>query len=148
MMEGEKHMKRGFTLMELIVVMAILAILSIMVMGNYKATLRKKNDLKRKSDLTQRGKSLELYNNDFGRYPGANNGLMQACGATGDSDCTWGTSVMENQTSGVIYMAKIPADPLGSRRYYYVTDGRGTHYRIYAALENLDDPAVNPAGFA
>jgi prepilin-type N-terminal cleavage/methylation domain-containing protein len=150
MMEGEKTMKRGFTLMELIVVMAILAILSVMVMGSYRATQRKKNDLKRKSDLTQLGKALELYNNDLGVYPvsgtGLNAGKIMGCGAGGLAVCEWGKTVFSNTTTNIVYMAKMPADPLGRQKYYYDSDG--TYYKLYASLENLDDPAIVVGGYA
>jgi type II secretion system protein G len=147
-MKIKRFGRQGFTLMELIVAMALLGILSVMVLGSYTATQRKKNDIKRKSDLSQMGKALELYYQDFERYPSATGNQMNACGATGSSTCTWGTSRMENQSTGVIYMAKLPKDPLGGQTYYYMSDATGTYYKIYAKLENTDDQDAYAGAYA
>jgi hypothetical protein len=72
-------------------------------------------------------------------YPLANSGVMKGCGVDGLQDCAFGTSALENQNMHVIYMAKLPQDPVSGMTYYYVTDASGTYYQLYARLENPDD---------
>ena len=43
-----------------------------------------------------------------------------------------------------MYMAQLPADPVGSQKYYYVSDATGTQYQMYAHLEKSLD-TITPA---
>jgi prepilin-type N-terminal cleavage/methylation domain-containing protein len=62
---------KGFTLMELLIVMAILMILIIILIGiiNPASLVGKANDSRRKKDLDAIRKSFEEYFNDKGVYP-------------------------------------------------------------------------------
>jgi prepilin-type N-terminal cleavage/methylation domain-containing protein len=64
-----KDMKKGFTLIEIMVVIAIMGVLITMIAGSFVASQKKARDLKRKSDIVQVGKSMEIYFYDKGRYP-------------------------------------------------------------------------------
>ncbi len=132
---------RGFTLIEIIVVMAILAILAVGAIGSYRATMMKRNDLKRKSDLAQMAKAIEIYYQDFGSFPKmTTNGRMNACGDTGQVTCNWGDMMKQGVSPNeVIYMAELPSDPKSTQTYYYLSDASGTFFKLYARLENLDD---------
>jgi general secretion pathway protein G len=132
-------MKKGFTLIEIMVVIAILGVLVTMISGSFVASQKKSRDLKRKSDLSQIGKSLEFYFNDAGRYPLSSSGNIVGCESLGvESPCTWG-SEWKNTTSNMTYMAVLPKDPTNSQTYYYSSDATGSYYRLYARLENSED---------
>ncbi|MFA6391751.1 MAG: type II secretion system protein [Patescibacteria group bacterium] len=61
--------KKGFTLIELLVVIAIIGLLaSIAVVAVNSARMDTRNT-KRKADISQITKALEIYFNRFGRYP-------------------------------------------------------------------------------
>jgi type II secretion system protein G len=140
-------MKKGFTLIEIMVVIAILGILITMISGSFLASQKKSRDLKRKSDVIQVGKALELYFNDRGRYPAANMGVMTGCGDPATLiDCPWG-SIWSNTTTSpnTVYMAKLPTDTTG-QHYYYDSDAGGTYYQIFARLENTEDIDVHKVG--
>ncbi len=64
-------MKKGFSLIELLVVMAILAVFVIMLVGglNFINQVNKGGDADRKSDLNRMKISFEDYFNDVGCYP-------------------------------------------------------------------------------
>lgn len=139
--------KAGFTLMELIIAMAILAIVTGSILGTYTNSQKKARDARRKSDLKQLQNALEAFANDHrGLYPGAGSGgTLAACSTTGTnltgSTCTWGTSIF-SITNGAIYMQQMVKDP-GTVAYYYQVSVDNTKYQIYACLENRDDSQYN-----
>ena len=61
----------GFTLIELILVVAVMAIFSTLILYtlNPFEQLKKGSDSKRKSDLSELQRALETYYHDFGAYP-------------------------------------------------------------------------------
>jgi prepilin-type N-terminal cleavage/methylation domain-containing protein len=131
--------KRGFTLMELVVVMAILAILSTGGVATYVRSLKRGRDAQRKSDLAQVQKALETYFNDKNSYPDSNaTGQIVACSA---GACVWGTDGLEDISVPVavrtVYMKLLPKDPVSAQKYFYTSDGLS--YQLYAKLENDDD---------
>ena len=116
---------KGFTLVELLIVIAILSILSTIGVANFRSARLKAMDAQRKSDLQTIAKSLEAYVNDYRSYP-----------ATGV--LVWGQPLADPAHPETIYSAKLPTDP-GSYDYVYVSGG--TSYTLYAYLENENDPA-------
>lgn len=141
----------GFTLMELLVVMAILGILVVAGLGSFSTSQKKSRDIKRKNDLRQMTLALETYYNDFGQYPMSDaNHIPKGCGAGGAASCTWG-SVWSDVTPDpdTIYMISLPSDPTSGRSYYYDSSD-GSYFKIYALLENtLDtDTGVRQAGYS
>ena len=72
--------KKGFTLVELLVVISIISILAVIALGGFQSTQRKERDGQRKSDLKQIANALEVVYYDHGRYPDSNNdGDILAC---------------------------------------------------------------------
>jgi len=128
--------KPGFTLLELLVVMAILGILSTIGIGSFLSSQVKSRDAKRKSDLNNIVAALEMYYNDKGEYPGENSFHIAGCPAY--PYCEWG-SEWSQATPPVVYMAQLPKDP-SSYTYFY--DGGGDSYMLFARLENLKDKDV------
>lgn len=110
--------KKGFTLIELMVVVAILAILATIGLSSYSTSLRRARDSKRKTHLDQTQKALELYKHDNGVYP---------------------EELSELATFE--YLKEIPEDPYlesGWVDYSYNKTGAVT-YLLVACLENLND---------
>jgi general secretion pathway protein G len=141
----ELAMKKGFTLIEIMVVITILGVLVAMVAGSFIASQKKSRDLKRKSDINQISKAMEFYYQDRGRYPSTNTGSFVGCGPSATPvECVAGSDWTDT-TSNTIYMAKIPQDPT-NQTYYYDTDVNGTYYQIYARLENTEDQDVHKNG--
>jgi len=128
-------MKKAFTLVELLVAMSILAILSTVGLASFRSSQLKSRDAQRKSDLKQIANALEIFNNDYGRYPSSDNGKIKACSYP-SGVCTWGESEMSDVKT--IYLRKVPADPSGYN-YYYRTRENNKAFQIYAYLENTQD---------
>jgi prepilin-type N-terminal cleavage/methylation domain-containing protein len=138
--------KQGFTLMELLIVIALLGFLIVAGFASYTTSLQRSRDTKRKGDLRQIAASLETYNNDIGRYPATDaNGAIVGCNddpqtpATDPESCQWNTAFLKNE---VTYMVTLPGDQKTSLRYYYGTDAAGTYFQLYARLENTKDSDI------
>ena len=66
--------KKGFTLMEILISMGIIAIMVVIGLVSYASVNRRSRDTKRKADIEQVRSALELYKSDFGYYPGLASG--------------------------------------------------------------------------
>lgn len=114
---------RGFTLMELLVVIGILVILAIMILLilNPMTQIRKTHDGKRKADLAKLKTVFEDYYNDHNCYP---NDLGELAPD---------------------YISQVPTDPSTHDFYEYSRPDCDT-YRIYAKLEYEEDLAIAEVG--
>ena len=116
---------KGFTLIELMIVIAILGILAAMIMGNFFNSLKKGRDAQRKADLSNIQKAVEMYYEDKNAYP---------------LSLTFGNKLCETDTcasGGKIYMQKLPNDPISNYHYDYNSDG--TYFNLYSFIENEND---------
>lgn len=125
--------KSGFTLIELITVMAIVALLATAVMAivNPIEQIRKGNDSRRKADLAQIQRALEVYYQDFQRYPAASSEEPpnKICA---DFSCD---TVVEWGQDWRPYMDVLPIEQSVDKRYAYWTDASGQSYAIYVSLD-------------
>lgn len=135
----KKLIGNGFTLIELLVVIAIIGVLTTMVASNFQTSRIKANDARRKSDLTQIQKALEMYASDHGAYPLSNGtGQILGCGAGSTNPCAWGSAWQD--ANGTIYMSILPADiPSPEFAYRYVASSDQRMYQIYSVLQNSND---------
>lgn len=137
--------QRGFTLMELMVVMAIMGILITVGLTSYKSVQTKSRDSRRKNNVKQIASALEAYYNDKGKYPGDDGlGAMVGCG-TGDAQtCSCGGPMQDKNS--VLYMPQLPCDPASGRRYFYDAGGSNLSYQLYARIENTEDSDIPHSG--
>ncbi|MBI2019142.1 prepilin-type N-terminal cleavage/methylation domain-containing protein [Candidatus Daviesbacteria bacterium] len=125
---------RGFTLVELLITVSIIAILSAIGLIVYSAVIKQGRDSKRQSDLRSIQSALEQYYSDQFYYPSS---------ITINSPLNFG---------GKTYLNNIPGDPLGNPQYSYIASPSGcnntsvkcNYYCLYAKLENTSSPA--PSG--
>lgn len=143
--------KTGFTLIELLIVIVIIGILATVGLGSFSSSQMKSRDAKRKADLQQISRALELYYNDYGQYPapaGDVNGNFKGCGPGGITACSWGDINTPFSNSKTIYMIRLPADPAAYHYYYTataaLTSGLYTKYQLYTHLENNQDKSILP----
>lgn len=134
-------MKKGFTLIELMIVIVILGVLTVTALTNFRSVQIKSRDARRKNNLRQIATALEYYYNDYGSYPPDTSNKIYGCGTTGLLVCDWGSPFQTVLASGLpktIYMPKLPGDPSSGRYYYYDRIGTSS-YKLYAMLENSAD---------
>ena len=128
--------KRGFTLIELIVVIGILSVLAVMglVALNPMVQFQKANDSRRKSDLSQIQKALEIYYEDNGKYP-----LSSVSAPAYRITVPPSSTVVDWATPWQPYINLLPKDPIDSKNYVYYSTGQS--YYLYASLDRGDkDP--------
>src|SRR5258706_992741 len=91
--------KKGFTLIELLVSIAIIATLIGLALPNYLSARGRAKDARRKEDLQQLKSALQLYYNDFHKYPPSGSAgigklnYIAGCGASGTTLCPGSCSV-------------------------------------------------------
>ena len=137
--------KKGFTLLELLVVISIIGILSALLLANFNAARERARDTQRKGDIRNMQTALGVYYSDYGGFPtsgtGANVGKIIGCSPPATPTlCNWGSSWIPE--TGKILMSTLPKDPLSTQTYYYTQTNLDT-YTLQACLENKsDDKAV------
>lgn len=102
--------KRGFTIIELIVVIAIIAVLSSIVMVGVNNFRAKARDARRVSDLRNIRKALEMYFVDNGFYPPSGCGYDCNGYFVSYDPSSWQT--LENYLKP--YISSLPKDPVNS----------------------------------
>lgn len=156
----QSHNRRGFTLIELMVVVSVIAVLSTVGLVTYTNAQKNSRDAKRKADLGQIQSALELYYNINGRYPktpddGGGFGNSWNGSTDSDPDQWWitdngGTGIKLNET----YINLMPKDPIndGSKPLVYIYKSNsswagcpqsGKWYALGAWLENSSDPRTS-----
>lgn len=142
-----KDMKRnGFTLIEILVVIAIIASIIAISIPNFLSARQRASDTKKKEEMAQLKTALRLYYNDFNNYPGGATGsVMNGCGTNGDEAC--GSSCSPAFATGAtcdnIYMKKLPAGFLAFPfTYKYYLAAGGNDFCLNTSLENLSDPDI------
>lgn len=134
---------RAFTLVELIVVIAIIAILTGIILTSLTGSKAKGRDAQRVSDLGQIQLALELYFDRCHQYPPPDGHLIDNTNTLGKSDgCPSGSNV----TFGS-YIGKIPAPPIVTTQsaYDYYTNSATvpTDYVLHAILEGQSTASAN-----
>ena len=125
------QVQRAFTLIEALIVVAILALLATLSIMSVKNQVLKGNDAKRKADINRIKIAVEEYEKDHNCYP-------QSVVCTGG-----GTGLQP-------YLNKIPCDSTTNQSYAYepsCTSGGccPNWYRFYAKLQNTADTEITPS---
>ena len=126
-----ENIQKGFTLLEIIIVVGIISILPVgaMTILDPVAQFQKANDLRRKSDLATIQKALEQYYGDTGQYPQSTSDY-KIIGLDGKT-VGWGAAWSP-------YLNIVPKDPNSLKNYVYGSGGQS--YYLYATLDRGNDP--------
>lgn len=129
------NMKRGFTLVELLIVIAIMGILTSITVSQFVTAKKKANDVSRKSDLNGISKALQMYFADYGVMPAMDNVLGGKI-MINNVAINWGGEFVDGS---YVYMKVVPAEKITQIPYCYKTDAEKKKYALFAQLENTGD---------
>ena len=120
--------KLGFSLIELLIVIAMIGLLSSLLLANLQGARARARDAQRKSDLKQLKTALRMYYNDNQAYPLSDdtNHLID------------GYDWSDQFSSTTVYMKNLPMDPIPTQDYYYSSSGDES-FDLYGCLENAGD---------
>ncbi|MEI6660470.1 MAG: prepilin-type N-terminal cleavage/methylation domain-containing protein [bacterium] len=154
----KSHQNRGFTLVELLVVISIISLLSSVVLSALNSARAKGRDARRKSDIHQIQLALELYYDANGSYPPSPAYALPGTQPNNAWDNSADASWTNLQAALSPYIKTLPKDPLennnaaewgqGAYHYSYFSNGYGCNglwYMFVFTLEKTDgrpDPSV------
>ncbi|MDR3582450.1 MAG: type II secretion system protein [Candidatus Pacebacteria bacterium] len=130
--------EKGFTLIEILIVVAIIAVLASIVIVGVGPAQQSGRDARRISDLQNVRNGLQLYYSKCGFYPGATSGST-LCPAQTNSYAGMTTAL----TGSNLGISSIPVDPSSNRNYYYAASADGSSYTLGAVLENPNNSVFN-----
>ena len=125
--------QKGFTIVELLVVIVVIAILASISVVSYNGIQQRGRDAARTTAIRSIQKAIEMYKGDTNSYPQAiANGTPVADGS--------GSALSNISTSLVpTYISSIPTDPKAGVSYSYV---RQDAYGRYAILVNYETRSI------
>lgn len=136
------HSRLGFTLVELLITITIIAILSTIALVSYTSFIKNSRDAKRQSDLKLMQSALEQYHADQKYYPYSES-VASGKPLTNSTGAPLGTTLSKT------YLNTIPSDPSAVTPYLYkaykadgttgcdsTAAGQCTKYCLYAKMEN------------
>jgi len=134
----KKAINRGFTLVELMIVIVILGILVVSFVPKLIGAQGRARDLARINDLTTISNALEMYYDDYGNYPGTN----------GTKECLNPASTTATDTVVLIsdYIDSVPKPVLSTQvsagctgQYAYIPlTSRGLNNNAYALITDVE----------
>ena len=148
--------KAGLSLIEILVVIAMIGILISIAVPLYDNALKKGRDSRRKKDIAQIQNALQLYYLDYKTYPPGLPG--QNFGWAGEIEggiCSFpGNGDVKDALINGGYIQTLPQDPLNPVYHYVYNKVDDTHYNLGSILENTKDKDYNylygfmtPCGF-
>ena len=118
----KKLIKKGFTLLELLIVIVILGLLVSLVSVNFLPTLSNAYVEVAKQDISRLQQALVMFKINEGKYPNSSQGLGSLKNNPGNL-----RNPSKYPNGG--YINKIPVDPWGNN-YVYIFPGQNSEYDI------------------
>jgi len=119
----DRRRNHGFTLIELMVVIAIIGLLALMVVPRLTGAMDRAKRTKAMADIHEIQTALDRYYLDNGYYPTTDQGLQALVAAPASG------RIPNNYEEGG-YIQRVPPDPWGNA-YFYSSDGNTYTLKSY-----------------
>lgn len=141
-MKNILNSRKGFTLIEMLIVVAIIGILASIVIVGLGPAQKRGRDARRIADMRETQTALELFYTKNGHYPGVAVAGPDEDAACAQAQTSWATltTCLKGSKLGV---NNVPNDPTSGKTYLYNSDG--TTYVLGATLDDVSNPAFNNA---
>ncbi|MFH1838327.1 MAG: type II secretion system protein [Candidatus Kuenenbacteria bacterium] len=128
--------KKGFGLIELLVVISIIALLSTIAIISLNSAKEKARDAKRIADAKQIQIALDIYFNDKELYPKTTETIILG---NGNYSCLNGNGFVTSCDTEPIYIKSIPSAPIPPQdnKYSYASSD-GNDYQLSFTLEKVN----------
>lgn len=152
--QKNNNIEEGFTLVELLVVISIIAVIMGLSVSNFLGARARARDAKSKAEMKEIKNALRLYYNDYTTYPGtsATAPYIMGCGANHISQCPTtscssdfsggGADGCTQSTGTVVYMKRLPRDGSGAYNFRYAQSASGDDFCLTVNLENRADSEI------
>ncbi|OGG04333.1 hypothetical protein A2Z33_04265 [Candidatus Gottesmanbacteria bacterium RBG_16_52_11] len=156
----KRKLTEGFTLIELIIVIGIIAIILAFSISNLLGARGRARDARAKAELRELKTALRLYYNDYQNYPVSSGTDIQGCGlqiAPGPDVCAAGTIVCNGTSeagefvaypsggcaNATLYMKRLPRNPANTDvSYEYGVNATRNDFCAIVPLENAADQDI------
>lgn len=130
--------RQGFTIIELLVSVAIIAILVALIIVSFSNVRAKHRDTKRMEDLKSISNALNLYYSTARQFPTSTGGGIEYIDGA--------TDAMSIALESADNIPQVPTDPLNSGNYRYTyQSANGTDYTLGFCLETDSIQGYSPA---
>ncbi len=138
--KGEVFKNFGFTLVEMLVVISIIAILTSVLAGGYVNSQKSSRDAARKMQLKSISDALNSFYADNNRFP-------MSTGTTGITNLISIQGQLDDG-KGMIYIKKMPKETKTGMKEikYLVSSPSGRSFWLFTNLENPEDKSCYPGG--
>lgn len=126
MQKSWARQKQGFTIVELLIVIVVIAILAAITIVAFSGIQQRARDSQRKSDIATITKALEVYYLDNGKYPVSSGSTTVNASWSTSNDASW-----NNLKNALVpkYISSLPSDPTNSPNGF--TNGKSYSYSYY-----------------
>ena len=137
-MSIKQRMKRGFTLVELLIVVIIIAVLAAIAIPKFANSSTRSRESALRGELKLLRNAVELFKNDCGCYPAQISDLAATAAPATGKDSSAATYTIASANWHGPYISAVDTDPIDGSSFTYSTTS-GTVGKITAASGTASD---------